>query len=530
MAKHYDTETSKTVETGSLTPLLAALETFVAGCRTPAAMEPGEDLIALLPGEFAFEIRSGKLWLDMWHGQRSISRRILSLGRRSPGMLECVIHRFAAAPGKLTLLDTSQPQSAHKKTTAQRESFGAQFRGMLFRQFPGWELRAVSAGMDLQRSFSPNFPRAQLVRGQQQVAAMALPSVDREPEVMTFALLWFDHLVHRKPKVSTQLCLFVPENAGALTAHRLHWLRPQRLRSRIFRFNEHGMAGEVDPADLGNLDTRVTQQFRAPELSGATTEQLRRLAQIEGVTISPETSGGISIRFRGMEFARYNGAAFELGMEHKRLLAQSDWHEVEQFAVTLQNLASPEAARMPYRERWLEGLLRDRIASVDASLRTQPVHSQVLTFAGQDRDLVDLLAVSHDGRLAVLELKASEDLHLPMQALDYWMRIHWHAGRGELDHLFPGIALSRETPLLRLVAPALSFHSTHAAVLRYFSPDVDVERIGVNSDWGRELKVVLRLKGGDDPQSQGGTNEFGRLAGDSQSHRQPEPRARAGTE
>jgi hypothetical protein len=30
-----------------------------------------------------------------------------------------------------------------------------------------------------------------------------------------------------------------------------------------------------------------------------------------------------------------------------------------------------------------------------------------------------------DGRLAVLELKAGEDIHLILQAVDYWLRVRW---------------------------------------------------------------------------------------------------------
>ena len=37
--------------------------------------------------------------------------------------------------------------------------------------------------------------------------------------------------------------------------------------------------------------------------------------------------------------------------------------------------------------------------------------------------MLDLLTLDHNGRLAVIELKADEDLHLPMQALDYWIRV-----------------------------------------------------------------------------------------------------------
>jgi hypothetical protein len=43
-------------------------------------------------------------------------------------------------------------------------------------------------------------------------------------------------------------------------------------------------------------------------------------------------------------------------------------------------------------------------------------------------------------------------------------------------------------------------------VLRYFSPEVEVERVGVNSDWQSNLRVILRLRGAEDPISHGRSN------------------------
>jgi hypothetical protein len=121
--------------------------------------------------------------------------------------------------------------------------------------------------------------------------------------------------------------------------------------------------------------------------------------------------------------------------------------------------------------------------------------------AAADRDAIDLLAVSRHGRLAVLELKTVEDIHLPVQALDYWMRVARHAERRELDHLFPAVPLVAEPPRLLLIAPAICFHPSNRTVLQYFSSSIEVERIGINSDWQRDLRVVLRLNGADAPLS-----------------------------
>ena len=88
--------------------------------------------------------------------------------------------------------------------------------------------------------------------------------------------------------------------------------------------------------------------------------------------------------------------------------------------------------RVGQPEAWLEARVRADIESLDATLLKQPVYGQVAQFAGGDRGIIDLLAVDRDGRLAVIELKVDQDIHLPLQALDYWMRVKWHLDRGEI--------------------------------------------------------------------------------------------------
>ena len=101
----------------------------------------------------------------------------------------------------------------------------------------------------------------------------------------------------------------------------------------------------------------------------------------------------------------------------------------------------------------------------------------------------------------MLELKASADLHLPLQALDYWIRVKWHLDRNEFSSLgyFPGIALRPEPPRLLLVCPSLDFHSTTETLLSYFSPLINVERIGLGVEWRKELSVVFRFTGAQHP-------------------------------
>jgi len=147
----------------------------------------------------------------------------------------------------------------------------------------------------------------------------------------------------------------------------------------------------------------------------------------------------------------------------------------------------------PGPERRLEDQVRQRIELINPDL-IQPVYGQVPAFAANDRDLIDLLAAERSGRLAVIELKASEDIHLPLQALDYWMRVDWHVRRDEFTArgYFPGQPLTRTSPRLYFVAPALHLHPSNATVLRYFSPVIEYEIVGVAHPRSGALAVVFR--------------------------------------
>jgi hypothetical protein len=46
-----------------------------------------------------------------------------------------------------------------------------------------------------------------------------------------------------------------------------------------------------------------------------------------------------------------------------------------------------------------------------------------------------------------------------------------------------------------LVAPALEFHPTTETILRYFSPAIDVERVGLALEWRTKLQVLFRASG-----------------------------------
>ena len=97
-------------------------------------------------------------------------------------------------------------------------------------------------------------------------------------------------------------------------------------------------------------------------------------------------------------------------------------------------------------ERWLESLVVQDVGAVDERLDASCLYSQVPAFSASDRAMIDVLTVTREGRLAVVELKADEDIHLPLQGLDYWSRVAWHQARGEFQRfgIFSGKELSTE--------------------------------------------------------------------------------------
>ena len=135
------------------------------------------------------------------------------------------------------------------------------------------------------------------------------------------------------------------------------------------------------------------------------------------------------------------------------------------------------------------------------------VYAQVPAIAGaSDRGLLDLLGVTADGRLAVIELKADDDLHLALQGLDYWIRVRHHhlqtadakTGLGEFQRhgYFRGVELSPLPPRLYLVAPALRIHPATETILRYLSPRVEWNLLALDERWRQEIRVVWRKQGG----------------------------------
>ncbi len=111
--------------------------------------------------------------------------------------------------------------------------------------------------------------------------------------------------------------------------------------------------------------------------------------------------------------------------------------------------------------------------------------------AAGDRGVLDILGVTRTGRLVVIDLKASEDIRLPMQAVDDRLRVRRHQLDGNFERYgyFGGNHLDPCPPLIWLLAPALRFHSARGTLTKYLSPEIQVARIGLAENWRRGIKI-----------------------------------------
>ena len=482
-----------------------AIERFLKGSRLPVVLEAGDDPLPIQADSFALNDRGGMVTIECWSSTRNLVRRVRAVQLEKRGRVELEVERFGARTGTLTLIDLADPGNRDADRRGMRLKYRERFRRGLHRQFPGWRIVELSTEPDLHHSLSPSYPRAFLRKGTTALAAIGAGDDSLSPEgVLSFGLIWLDYLRRRETRVGIEgLVVFVPVTAAVTTCHRIRCLNPERARYSVFVNGPGGQEDAVEPSEYTNFETRLDVCRRALGESGARVANwVERLQKIDGVERRDRPDGSVSLAVRGFEFARAAGDEVLFGIDGKHVAgSEACVNEVEELATGLARMRSAGAGDrgnplyMRHPEAWLESQVRGGIEQLDANLLPAPVYGQVPQFASGERSVIDLLAADREGRLAVIEVKAAQDIQLPLQALDYWMRVKWHLDRGEFAGrgYFPGVALGNRTPRLLLVAPALEFHPSNETVLGYFSREVEVERFGIGVEWRKELRVMFRM-------------------------------------
>jgi len=479
------------------------LDRFIAGAVQPAVLDPGEAPLALIAGQWSVSSWNGRLVLQAWDERRNLVRKIVSLKEERRDMLCFITERFPKAQAEMQIADLAAPHGRELGRRTSRHAFRERFYLILAREFPEWRIEEVSSEANLEASLSPSFTRAFLKLGAKGIAVMgAPPDVAGCAGIVAFGLIWLDHLRRREQAVSIgRLLLFVPLGLEREAAFRASCIDPAAVRCQLIAFDDRDRAGAIDFADAGNIDSTLPP-CRRPAMPNAEVEA--NDVGIPDVERVEQADGSVSLRVRGLEFARASAGKLTCGIARRRRSTLETVAAMAREIVRLRDSGAEDRQHPFYAlnpEGWLESQVRAHPETLDSSLRPVPVYGQVPIFTAAERGVIDLLAIDRTGRLVVIEIKATADLQLPFQALDYWLRVRKHLEAGDFERLgyFGGHVVSREEPRILLVAPALEFHSTTETLLSALSPKIEVMRIGLAANWRSGLRVMFRLRGSERP-------------------------------
>ena len=349
----------------------------------------------------------------------------------------------------------------------------------------------------------------------ERVAVTGIVTPLDKPDIDAFlssTLIWFARLQCKRtrPPYIEKLWLIIEREHAAALRQRLALLRAPLCRV-ITLFEMDAEQAKLTPVCLPSLDALLSEKperFRYPAKTVISESAARIIALAPEAIDVVSSRRGETLRFHGLAFARVRRVMSEekvwFGIEgsRRRLLEESTFAE---WIGLLEELKEHRHARFPdqrhvlYKsapEAWLESLLRRDITRLDPGLIISPLYAQFRSSPakGSGARPIDLLALRRDGRLAVIELKVSEDREHVLQGADYWRRVtaHHRAGYIRRARLFNEAEISDEPPLVYLVAPMLSFHRGFQTLARAITPEIEIYRFDINEDWRAGVRVARR--------------------------------------
>ena len=490
--------------------LAAELEATLREFAAFAPVDVRENGARVAPlATLSWEVRGAaeKPLLHLWSTDHNLTRRVLAITDHSEQRLTLAVERFGRRrPDRLEFVRVNVDRSTRDLA---RHAFGERLRRILAEQFPDETVDSLTISADLEHSLSGNYVRAILRRGSAEWAVLGVAddeSADTVENSLTFALLWLERArqSNRRHTIAG-LRLVLPKGGTRVVAQRTGALHPQLALELYERDPVREVLERLDPRAAGNIDSWIVPQRETQlllERAQAALEPIIKLAP-QAITVHPSVaSAEVWLRFRGLAIAKWDEGRVFFGINDRRdELNSASWPAVKNLLRDLETHRNPLASdtrHTLYRaqpERWLEASIRADVTRVDAQLDPRFVYTQVFANAGGEHGILDLLCITRSGRLAILELKATEHIHLALQAAGYWRHVCHHLQQqGELSRYgyFPGVQLQTAAPLVYLVAPALRFHPATDELLRHLAPEVEVVRVGLAENWRRGVRVVMR--------------------------------------
>ncbi|MDQ3649622.1 MAG: hypothetical protein M3458_04940 [Acidobacteriota bacterium] len=479
--------------------------------------------IALRKGEWEVSTSNASLLFSAWSEQGTLFWRVTGWEWSGEKLVLEATRRMGAERATLELVPRASASAALMALTAARLAAAERLSKLACALAgPGTQVERLGLSTGMRRGEPGRYARIVLqtrgASGGQRVTVTGPVADLRRHEVDSFlasALLWWFRICDKKTNSHpTPLWLIVTHQTAGAVGERLALLR-EALRRDIALY-------EVDEAHE-NLAPASTPELRWL-LRTDTAARFKRPARVECsglaeriVALDPEAvdvvraSHGETLRFRGLAFARVrrvgDGEHLWFGVDgarRRRLLDTSSWPQLLKLIDELsehRRADATDARHALYKnapEAWLESLLRRDITRLDPGLIISPLHAQFRTSqtdVSSGARPIDLLALRRDGRLVVIELKATEDITLPLQGADYWRRVETHRRAGSIARtkLFGDAVIADEPPLVYLVAPTLRFHRAFDTLAHAISTDIEMYRFDINEDWRAGVRVMRRV-------------------------------------
>ncbi|MBA3712762.1 MAG: hypothetical protein H0W76_09980 [Pyrinomonadaceae bacterium] len=475
--------------------------------------------VALRKGEWEVSTSNASLLFSAWSELGTRLWRVTGWEWTGEKLLLEATRRMGAERATLELVPRASASAALMALTAARLA-AAERLSKLSRAMVGAGTQVERMGLSTgaRRGEPGRYARIVLqTRGGGRVAVTGPVADLRRHEVDSFlasALLWSFRIGDRKTNSHpTPLWLIVTHATASAVGERLTLLR-EALRRDIALYEVDEARENLAPAstpELRDLLRADTARFKRPArvvVSGLA----ERIVALDPEAVDVVRAGhGETLRFRGLAFARVrrvgDGEHLWFGVDgarRRRLLDESSWPQLLKLIEELSEHRRADARDERHAlyknapEAWLESLLRRDITRLDPGLIISPLHAQFRTSqtdAPSGARPIDLLALRRDGRLVVIELKATEDITLPLQGADYWRRVETHRRAGGIarTNLFGDAMIADEPPLVYLVAPTLRFHRAFDTLAHAVSPDIEMYRFDINEDWRAGVRVMRRV-------------------------------------
>lgn len=466
--------------------------------------------------ELDISVAHGRLILTSWTEKGSRSWKIFAWEMSDEKLTLLASRRMGAERPVIQLVPRASARSIALTVKAARQARCNQLGLLACSIQPSAKVERSALSPGARRGQPGRYARILLRQKHQRIAVTGSVASNKPGEADAFlasALIWFKRVNERaRPPYIQQLWLIVDRDLVKPTVQRIALLRAS-LREAIVVYEVDQELTKLEPVDVPlreELWKRRLARF-PPVLANGSTEITRHLTALAPEAIDVVNARrGQTLRYFGLPFARVRDVMgrervwFGVEGSRRRMLEEKTEHEFTSLLTDLlehRSATSSDHHNALYRnaaEAWLESLLRRDITRLDPGLIIAPLHAQFRT--GRTGVVgvrpIDLLALRHDGRLTVIELKVSESREHVLQGADYWQRVEAHRRRGHITRakLFGERRISDEPPLIYLVAPTLRVHPAFNSLARSIASDIEIYRFDINEDWRAGVRVMRRVR------------------------------------